>query len=149
MSFCASASRCACLNDWDGPLTVNHILNLLLDLKRTLAGANSRVILIIVFRESVPTPDDYLLDCLQGALPALLNCCEQLLVVVEGTTADRDSIRIAFQTTRRTPIKQTLPEMFDALGAAFTRAQAFAPHDVLELQRQALRESLLPSRCIG
>ena len=102
MSLCSSASGCACPNDWNGPLTVNHILNLLLDLKRTLAIASSWVILIVVVRESVPAPDGYLLNCLNAALPALLDCCEQLLVVVEGSNSDRDSIRIAFRTTRRT-----------------------------------------------
>jgi hypothetical protein len=143
MSFCSSASACACLNDWDRPLTVSDILSLLLDLKRTLTIASSRVILILVVRESVPPPDDYLLNCLQASLPAILDCCERLLIVVEGSSSDRRPIRAAFQTTRRTPTKQTPPQIFDALSTAFTHAQPFAPHDVLELQRQAMRQSFL------
>jgi hypothetical protein len=149
MSFYASASGGACLNDWDRPLDVNQVLNLLLDVKRTLAVAGGRVLLIVVVRESVPSPDPDLLYCLQAALPAILDCCEQLLIVVEGSTSDHDPIRAAFKTTRRTPTKQTSPRIFDALSTAFAHAQAFAPHDVLELQRRAMRQSLLPSRRFG
>ena len=149
MSFSSSASGCACLNDWDRQLTVNHILNLLLDLKRALTVAGSPVILILVVRESVPAPEDYLINCLRATLPALLDCCEQLLIVVEGSASDRTPIRAAFQTTRRTAARQTPPRIFDSLSAAFTHAQTLAPHDVLELQRQAMRQSLLPNGRFG
>jgi hypothetical protein len=83
----------------------------------------------------VPTPTNYLLNCLQATLPAILDCCEQLLVVVEGSAGDRAPIHAAFQTTRRTPTKHVPPRTFDSLSAAFAYAQPFAPHDVLELQR--------------
>jgi hypothetical protein len=145
MSFCSSASGHACLNDWDRPLAVSHILNLLLDLKRALAAASGPVILILVVRESVPVPAHYFLNCLQATLPAILDCCEQLLVVVEGAASDRAPIRAAFKTTRRTPTKHMSPQTFDSLSAAFAHAQPFAPHDVLELQRQAMHQSLPPS----
>jgi hypothetical protein len=146
MSFCSSASGYACLNDWDQALAVKHILNLLLDLKRAVAAANGAVILILVVRESVPTPASYFLNCLQATIPAILDCCEQLLVVVEGSASDRAPIRAAFKTTRRTPTKHTPPQTFDSLSAAFAHAQPFAPHDVLELQRQAMRQRLPSSR---
>ncbi|MEO7038044.1 MAG: hypothetical protein ABI335_29805 [Polyangiaceae bacterium] len=128
MSFCSSASGYACLSDWDRSLAVSHILNLLLDLKRALAAANGPVILILVVRESVPAPADYFLNCLQATLPAILDCCEQLLVVVEGSASDRAQIRAAFQTTRRTPTKHTPPQTFDSLSTAFAYAQPFASH---------------------
>lgn len=144
MSFCSSAAGYACLNDWHFPLAVSHILTLLLDLKRALTVAGGPVLLILVVRESVPAPADYFLRCLQATLPAILDCCEQLLIVVEGSTSDRAPIRAAFQTTRRTARQASL-HIFDSLSAAFTHAQPFAPHDVLDLQRQAMHQSLPPS----
>jgi hypothetical protein len=134
MPFFSSASGRACLNDWDRPLTVDDILTLLLALKRAVAIAGSPVILIVVVRESVPVPANFLLTCIEGTLPALLDCCEQLLVVVEGTSFERALLRKAFQgsrsATRRAPAL-----IFDSLGTAFSHAQRFAPHDVLEVQR--------------
>jgi hypothetical protein len=124
---------------------VSHILNLLLDLKRALGAASGPVILILVVRQSVPAPAHYFLNCLQATLPAILDCCEQFLVVVEGSASDRAPIRAAFQTTRRTPTKHIPPHMFDSLSAAFAHAQPFAPHDVLELQRHAMHQTLPPS----
>jgi len=149
MSFYSSESGRACLNDWDRPLTINHIVNLLLDLRRPRSGAGIRVIAVIVVRESVPAPDNDWLSCLQASLPAILDCCEHLLVVIEGSTSDREAIRTAFRTTRRTSTKRTPPRTFDALGTAISYAQPFAPHDVLELQRQTIRHSLAPQRRFG
>jgi len=149
MNFYSSKSGCACLNDWDRPLTINHIVNLLLDLRRPLIGANSRVIVVLVVRESVPVPDDDWLNCLQASLPAILDCCEHLLVVIEGSMMDRAPIRTAFRTTRRTSTKRTPPRTFDVLSTAIGYAQPFAPHDILELQRQTMRQSLSPHRSIG
>ena len=146
MSFCSSASGCACLNDWDQPLAVNQIVDLLLDVKRAATISGTPVILILVIRESMPAPGSYLLSCLRAALPALLDCCEQLLVVVEGSTSDRTLIRGAFQTTRRTAAKQTSVQLFESLSTAFTHAQRFAPHDILELQRQVMHRSLASRR---
>jgi len=149
MNFYSSKSGCACLNDWDRPLTINHIVNLLLDLRRPLIGANSRVIVVLVVRESVPVPDDDWLNCLQASLPAILDCCEHLLVVIEGSMMDRAPIRTAFRTTRRTSTKRTPPRTFDVLSTAIGYAQPFAPHDILELQRQTMRQSFSPHRSIG
>jgi len=145
MSFYASESGCACLNDWNRPPTISHIVNLLLDLKRPRNTAGTRVIAVIIVREFVPAPDDDWLNCLQASLPAILNSCEHLLVVVEGSTSDRAPIRTAFRTTRRST-KQSRPRTFDMLSTAFTYAQPFAPHDVLELQRQTMRQSFAAER---
>jgi hypothetical protein len=143
MRFVTSVSGRACLSDWDHPLAVSDILNLLLSLKQAVAAAGDHVILLLVLREAVPTPAGFLLSCLQGTLPAILDCCEHL--VVEGASADRSSLRAAFQTTRRTATKRTPPQVFESLSAAFEHTQRYAPHDVLELQRQAMRQSLPPS----
>ena len=126
MGFYVSASGCACLSDWDRRFSVDDILNLLLDLKRTLRVAGSPAILLVIVREFVPSPDGSLLNCLQATLPAILDCCERLIVAVEGSNSDRTPIRAAFQTTRRAPTRHTPAQIFDSLSAAFAHAQAFA-----------------------
>lgn len=141
-SFLISASGRACLNNWAQPLTVSDILNLLLDLKRAVAIAGDPVILLAVIRESVPAPANFLINCLQATVPAILDCCDELVIVVEGVDIDRAPLRNAFATNRRTVTKQKPPHLFDSLSAAFTHAQHLAPHDVLELQRQLLHQSL-------
>ena len=145
MRFISSASGRACLNDWDRPLTVSDILNLLLALKQAVVTAGSPVILIVAVRESVPAPPTFLLDCLRGTLPAVLDCCEQLALVIEGTGTARDSLRAAFHAPRQEPTRRARPQMFETLGAAFTHTQRLAPHDVLELQRGALRPGSPPN----
>ena len=145
MTFISSISGRACLNEWDHPLAVNHILNLLLSLKQAIAAAGDHVILVLVLRETIPVPAAFLLECIQGTLPAILDGCEHLVVVIEGLGSDRALLRAAFETTRRTPAKRTPPRVFDSLSAAFAYAQQFAPHDVLELQRHVLHQSFPPS----
>jgi hypothetical protein len=144
-SFLSSASGRACLNDWAQPLTVSDILSLLLDLKRAVAIAGAPVILLAVIRQSVPAPANFLINCLQATVPAILDCCEELVIVVEGADLDRAPLRNAFVTDRRTATKRTPPRLFESLSAAFAHAQHLAPHDVLELQRQLLHQSLPPN----
>jgi hypothetical protein len=144
VTFITSASDRACLSNWGQPLAVSDILNLLLDLRRALAVAGSPVILILVIRQAVPLPAAFLLNSLQASVPAILDSCAQLVIVIEGAGIDRAPLRSVFQTTRRTVAKQTPPQIFDSLSAAFAHAQRFAPHDVLELQRLVLRQSFPP-----
>lgn len=145
MTFISSASARACLNEWDRPLAVNDVLNLLLALKRAVAANGSPVVLILVVRESVPVPANFLLTCIQGTLPAILDCCEQLVVAVEGASAARAALRTAFQPTRSATTRRAPPLIFESLSGAFAHAQRFAPHDVLELQRQVLHQSSPPN----
>lgn len=145
MTFISSASARACLNEWDRPLAVNDVLNLLLALKRAAAAAGGPVILIMVVRESVPVPANFLLTCIQGTLPAILDCCEQLVIVVEGASAARVAFRAAFEPGRATATRRARPLVFETLSAAFAHAQRFAPHDVLELQRHILHQSSPPN----
>ena len=145
MSFISSASGRACFNDWDRPLAVSDILSLLLALKQAVAIAGSPVILIVAVRESVPAPATFLLNCIRGSLPAILDCCEQLALVIEGAGTEHDSLRAAFHTARRQePTRRAQPKVFDTLSAAFTHVQSLAPNDVLELQRGVLRQSSPP-----
>jgi hypothetical protein len=145
MSFCSSASGRACLNEWDGPLAVNDILTFLLALKQASATAGCPVILIVVVRETVPVPANYLLTCIQGTLPAILDCCEQLVLVVEGASVERAPFRAAFQVARQLPARRAPTLVFELLNSAFVHAQRFAPHDVLELQRHVLHQSFPPN----
>ena len=145
VSFLTSASGRACLSTWAEPLAVSDILNLLLELKRTLAIAGAPAVFLVVIRQTVPIPANFLLNCLQATLPAILDCCEELVIVVEGTSIDRAPFRNAFLTTRRSATQRTPPQVFESLSTAFAHAQQFAPHDVLELQRQVLHQSFPPN----
>ena len=138
MGFISSSSGKACLNDWPHPLAVKDILELLLNLKRAVAAAGDHVILMLLIREVVPIPDAFLIKCIQGSLPAILGCCEHLVVVIEGNALERAPLKAAFDTDRRTASKRTPPRVFDSLSTAFAFTQPLAPHDVLELQRYAL-----------
>ena len=144
MNFISSASGRACLSEWDRPVAVSDILQLLLAVKRAFAITGSPVILLIVVREAVPTPANFLLTCLRGTLPAILHCCEQIVIVIEGAGAERALLRSAFQPTRSSAAKLAL-QHFDSLSAALTYAQRFAPHDVLEIQRHLLHQRLPPN----
>ena len=146
MSFISSASGRACLSDWDKPLSVSDLLTLLFDLKRTLAVAGSPMILIIVIRKAVPVPANYLLTCIRSTLPAILACCEELAVAVEGTSTAHTSIRASFQSVGAGPTRHAPTQLFATLSAAFAHTQRLAPHDVLELQRHVLHHSFPPNR---
>ena len=142
MSFVSSASGRACLSDWDTPLSVRDLLSLLFDLKETLALARGPLIVIIAIRETVPIPANYLLSCIRATLPAILACCEELAVAVEGTSAEYSPLRASF---RSAPGRHATTRLFDSLSAAFAHTQRLAPHDVLELQRHVLHHSLPPN----
>ena len=145
MNFISSTSGRACLSDWDQPIAVSDILQLLLAVKRAFTTAGGGVILVIVVRELVPMPANFLLTCLRGTLPAILHCCEQVAVVVEGASAGRDLLRAAFQPTRQDIARRAPPRDFESLNAALAHAQQFAPHDVLELQRYLLHRHFPPN----
>lgn len=147
MSFISSTMARACLNDWDRPLAVNDVLDLLIALKSALGTAGSPVVLIIVVRERVPVPPNFLITCIQSTLPAILGCCERLVLVVEGASADRVAFRTAFHANRAAAARRCRAPtvVFETLSTAFAHAQHFAPHDVLELQRQVLHQSLSPN----
>ena len=141
MQFHVSQSGRACLVDWNAPLTVSDLLALLQNLKRAPALAGTQVVLILVVRDAVPVPPNYLLSSLQAILPAILDSSHELVSVVEGAGAERTPFRSAFRATRSLT-RSRAPQMFETLSRAFAHAQRFAPHDVLELQRLLLRDSL-------
>lgn len=145
MSFCSSASGRACLNEWDRPLAVTDILDFLFALKRAVASAKAPIVLIVVVRERVPVPPNFLLTCIQSALPAILDCCELLLLVVEGAGVERASLRSAFRLPRHAAARRTPTLLCESLSTAFAQAQRYAPHDVIELQRRALHQSFPPN----
>jgi len=145
MGFCSSASGRACLLDWDKPLTVDDFFELLSNVKKVRALSGDPVLLIVVVRKQVPVPAHYLLSCLQATLPAILDCCQELVVAVEGVDSERATLRASFQTVRSGTKPRNSTRVFDTLSAAFAHAQRAAPHDVLELQRLALHQSSPPT----
>lgn len=137
MTFSCSASGRACVNEWKGPIVIADLLNLLLALWRT-AASDEKTLAIIIFRETVPLPPNFLLNCLQGALPVILDCCEQLIVVIEGSSTDREPLRTVFQRVTQGTARPS-PALFDSMDAAFTHALQFAPEDLFELSRHSHR----------
>jgi hypothetical protein len=144
MDLVCSVSGRACLCDWNRPLAVEDILALLLELKRVHANARCSVVLILVVREHVAPLANHVLSSLQATLPAILDCCQNLVIALEGTTSERTPLRIVFQNHRFGMARNDLP-VFNTLSEAFAHAQRAAPHDVLELQRHVLRQSSPPS----
>ena len=145
MRFFSSTSGRACLSDWDQPLSVDGVLSLLLAIKRAAATAGTPVILLVLVREAAPVPTGFLLNCLQGTLPAILDCCEQLALVVEGTGSERVAFGAALWTTARSARRRTRTQIFESLSTAFAYTQRFAPQDVIELQRRPLRQRPKPN----
>jgi hypothetical protein len=142
MSFVSSASGRACLSDWGKPLSVSDLLTLLADLKRTLAVAGSPVILIVVVREAVPVPANDMLACIRATLPAIRAHCEELVVAIEGTSAEHPLFRASFQSVGAGPGRHAPTHLFGTLSGALAHTQRLAPHDVLELQRHMLHRDL-------
>lgn len=66
VTFITSGSGRACLSNWAQPLALTDILNLLLDLKQTVALAGGPLRLILVIGQTVPVPADFLLSSLQA-----------------------------------------------------------------------------------
>jgi len=144
MTFVTSDSGYACLNDWQRPLGVNDVLTLLLDLRTASENFRKPVLLLVRISESVPLPTHFVLSSIRGTVPALLRCCTELVVVVEGGS-ERAALRAAFQDLKPGTAARSRTTMFETLGAAFAYAQRVAPHDVLDLQRHVLRQSYPPS----
>jgi hypothetical protein len=142
MSFCSSASGRACLLDWGGPLAVDGFLTLLLDLKRVRRQAAD----LDHLRSQASSPAGEL----PTQLPSGHTSGNSRLRPRAGCRRGRRCCRapcahVSFQNSRPgiAPRHPTL--VFDSLSAAFAHAQRAAPHDVLELQRLVLRQSLPPN----
>ncbi|HET7544060.1 MAG TPA: hypothetical protein VFK05_29515 [Polyangiaceae bacterium] len=123
---------------------MSDLFALLANLKRTLAVAGNPLIVILVIRETVPVPASSLLASIRATLPAILACCEELVVAIEGNSSEHPRFGASFQIASAGPTRQRAPQMFNTLSAAFAHTQRLAPHDVLELQRHVLHLSFPP-----
>ena len=143
MSF-AFASGHLCLQEWDEPLLVDHVVSLLLNLREVSTTTLARPILIIVTRPTAFAKAS-LPEVLQTALPAILEGCAELIIVAEPADARGSVLRAILRTPSSARGGRKSPRHFESLDQALGHVQRTAPHDVLELRRQSLRRSLPPS----
>jgi hypothetical protein len=138
-----SALACGrvCLHEWDEPLLVDHVVSLLLDLREARSEGGTRPIVVLVIRptafEKGGAP-----EVLQTAMPAILDGCAELVVVVRRADARGSALRPILQPS--TPAGRKPPRHCESIDEALAYVQNIAPHDVLELRRQSLRRSMPP-----
>lgn len=136
MTF-ALAKGQICLAEWVEPLTVEHVVSLLIDLRQARQRLRAPPLLLLALHRTVfagPGP----FDIIPTALPAILDSCSDLFVIVEPDDPHGRTIRALFSVAS-SPSTGSGPQAFSSLDEALVRAQAIAPHDALEIQRQNLR----------
>jgi len=126
-----------CLAEWVRPLAVEHVVTLLVDLREARQALRAPPLLLLavglaVFAEEEP------FGIVRTALPALLDCCSGLFVILEPRDRRAQAIRSLFAGGRGVPAKSAV-QIFSSVDDALVAAQAVAPHDALEVQRQNLR----------
>jgi hypothetical protein len=141
----SSVSGRACLIQWQNEITVTSIFALLGEIHRVRLLAGEPLIVILHIDSAIRTPGPHVLDSLKAGLASVIGVCDQLLVALEGESVDRLLLRAAFANVATASITRG-PRVFASLHAALLHAQRFAPHDVLELQRRSMRDSLPPGR---
>lgn len=137
-------SGCVCLHEWSEPLLVDHVVTLLVDLREVQRIQGQRTILILSIHPSVLMTTS-VGDVLLTALPAILDCCRELLVVAEVTDARRGTLRSLFAEPKAQQSARTAVRYCKSLDVALRHVENVAPHEVLDLKRQTLRR-LLPAR---
>lgn len=136
MTF-ALAKGQICLAEWVEPLSVEHVVSLLIDLRQARQGLRAPPLLLLAVHRAVfagPGP----FDIVPTALPAILDSCRDLFVIVEPDDPQARTIRALFGAANGASTRSA-PQTFLSLDEALVRAQAVAPHDALEVQRQNLR----------
>jgi hypothetical protein len=132
------------LHEWEEPLLVDHVVSLLLDLREARGEGGARPIVVLVIRatafEKGGVP-----EVLQTALPAVLDCCAELIVVARRADARSSALRPILQPSTSTQAGRKSPRHCESIDQALAYVQNIAPHDVLELRRQSLRRSRPPS----
>lgn len=141
MSFALQAGR-VCVQYWREPLQVDDVVGLLLDLRDARRSLAERPILILVVNDA-SVANSTAEDVLPTALPAILDCCCELLVVAAPPDSRTSVVRCLLG--KPNAHSRPIPQHFATVDDALHHAQAAAPHDVLELLRQNLRASRPPS----
>lgn len=143
MTFSTTSGR-VCLHEWDEPLLVDHVVSLLVDIREVRHSQVKRPLVILVIRTAALASGNAS-DVLPTAMPAILDGCEQLIVVAEPADARGSLMRSLFTGSSAAPLGRTTPKLFTSLDEALLHVQRLVPHDVLDLQRQNLRRSFPPS----
>ena len=130
-----------CLAEWVEPLTVEHVVSLLVDLREARQGLRAPPLLVLAIR-AVVFAGDRPFDIIPTALPVLRDSCSGLFIVLEAL-ARAQAVRALFADTGRGTAKSPL-QIFASLDEALVAAQKIAPHDALEIQRQNLRRQFRP-----
>jgi hypothetical protein len=87
--------------------------------------------------------DDGDFDVIPTALPAIVDSCSALFVVVDPRHSRARMVRRLF-TISASGARTSATEFFPSLDDALVAAQRVAPHDALEAQRQNLRRGAPP-----
>jgi hypothetical protein len=140
VSFALVSGR-VCLQEWDEPLLVDHVVGLLLDLREARRTRTERPILVLVVN-AASLASSSAQDVIPTAMHAILDGCAELLVVADPIDARSSVVRSLL--TKTAAHGRTPPQLFRSLDEALRYAQGVAPHDVLELQRQNLQRSSPP-----
>lgn len=144
MTFSLTFGR-VCLHEWDEPLLVDHVVTLLLDVREARRLQTRRPILILVIRGET-LASAHVRDVMSTAMPAILDGCEELVIVAAPADAQSSFLR-AVVTGSSTAHGRTTPRVFTSFDEALLHVQRIVPHDVLELQRRNLRRTFPPRSC--
>jgi len=125
-------------------LLVDHVVTLLVDIREARQAQPKRPLVILVIRTAALASGNAR-DVLPTAMPAILDGCEQLIIVVEPADARSSLMRSLFTGSGAAQLGRTTPKLFTSLEEALLHVQRIVPHDVLELQRKNLRRSFPPS----
>lgn len=135
MTFALTSGQ-VCLAEWTEPLAVDHVVNLLVDLRETRQALRAPPLLVLAIRPIVFAGDGPF-EIIPTALPALLDSCSGLFLVLEALSRAR-AVHALFGD-KGCRYGQPTPQIFASVDDALVAAQKIAPHDALELQRQNLR----------
>jgi hypothetical protein len=140
VSFALAAGR-VCVQYWAEPLQVDDVVGLLIDLRDARRTSVERPILILVV-QNASVANSNARDVLLTAMPAILDCCAELLVVAATASSTTHIVRTLLG--KPSAHSRPSPRLFASVDDALRHAQGIAPHEVLELLRQSLRRSRPP-----
>jgi hypothetical protein len=132
-----------CLFIWDEPIGLDTVVRLLGRLNRVRQDGRAPLIAIVLVPRETSAPHVHVRNALRGVLPAILDRCHELIVVVEGNESGRQLLRGMFAPTPAARSGSRLAtRFFVALDDALAFAQRIAPHDTLAVQRALLQRKL-------
>jgi hypothetical protein len=133
-----------CMFVWDEPIVLDLIVRMLGKLTEVSREARVPLVAIVVVPQATSVPGANVRNALRGVLPAVLDRCQELLIVIEGDGRERHLMRAMFSLTPSTRRGSRHPStrFFAMLDDALAVAQRLAPHNTLAVQRALLRRKL-------